>query len=223
MKMSTILVVEDEVSIQKILFTCLTEAGYEVCIAGDGREAVEQFQNRQFDLILLDIMLPYLNGYEVCKKIREESNVPVIMLTALDDENNMIKGFELKIDDYITKPFSMSVVVKRVQAVLRRAKGNDMSHLLTYKNLAIDLAGHVIYKDDQPVTLTTKEFEIVCLLVKNKGRVFTRDNLLDAIWGVDYYGDERLINTHIRNIRRKLGDDIIVTVRGVGYRVDKEN
>ncbi len=221
--MSRILVVEDETSIQKLLFTCLTEVGYDVCVAGDGREALRQFEQDAFDLVLLDIMLPHLNGYEVCKRIREQSDVPVIMLTALDDENNMMKGFDLKIDDYITKPFSMSVVVKRVQAVLRRSKGNESANMLKYKNLAIDTVGHVIYLDHKPVTLTTKEFDIVHLLVKNKGRVFTRDNLLDAIWGVGYYGDERLINTHIRNIRRKLGDDIIVTVRGVGYRVDKEN
>lgn len=221
--MSRILVVEDESSIQKILFTCLTEAGYEVCVAGDGREALNQFEKEAFDLILLDIMLPYINGYEVCKKIRETSNVPIIMLTALDDENNQIRGFNMKIDDYITKPFSMSVVVKRVQAVLRRTSHSQNNTMLTYKNLSIDLTGHVIYKDNKPVTLTTKEFEIVSLLVKNKGRVFTRDNLLDSVWGIDYYGDERLINTHIRNIRRKLGDDIISTVRGVGYRVDRES
>ncbi len=221
--MSRILVVEDESSIQKILFTCLTEAGYEVCVAGDGREALNQFEKEAFDLILLDIMIPYINGYEVCKKIRETSNVPIIMLTALDDENNQIRGFNMKIDDYITKPFSMSVVVKRVQAVLRRTSHSQNNTMLTYKNLSIDLTGHVIYKDNKPVTLTTKEFEIVSLLVKNKGRVFTRDNLLDSVWGIDYYGDERLINTHIRNIRRKLGDDIISTVRGVGYRVDRES
>ncbi|MDO5293673.1 MAG: response regulator transcription factor [bacterium] len=221
--MKRILVVEDETSIQKIVFTCLTEAGYEVCVAGDGREALNQFNNSVFDLILLDIMLPYINGYEVCKKIRESSNVPIIMLTALDDENNQIKGFSMDIDDYITKPFSMSVVVKRVEAVLRRASNSDETNLVKYKNIAIDLNGRVIYRDGKEVTLTTKEFEIVSLLVKNQGRVFTRDNLLDSIWGIDYYGDERLINTHIRNIRRKLGDDIISTVRGVGYRVDKEN
>ncbi|MDO5519032.1 MAG: response regulator transcription factor [bacterium] len=221
--MKRILVVEDETSIQKIVFTCLTEAGYEVCVAGDGREALEQFNSSTFDLILLDIMLPYINGYEVCKKIRESSNVPIIMLTALDDENNQIKGFSMDIDDYITKPFSMSVVVKRVEAVLRRASNSEPTNMIHYKNIAIDLNGHVIYRDGKEITLTTKEFEIVSLLVKNQGRVFTRDNLLDSIWGIDYYGDERLINTHIRNIRRKLGDNIISTVRGVGYRVDKEN
>ena len=220
--MEKILVVEDELEIQEIISAFLEEAGYEVVGASDGLEGIEAFNRENFDLILLDIMLPKIDGYVVCEMIRKTSNVPIIMLTALDGEEDELKGFELKVDDYVTKPFSAPLLLKRVEAVLRRSRKEEVlqEECIRFQNLKLDKAGYKVYKDDQLVEMKTKEFELIKLLLENRGRVLTREMILNKIWGYDFYGEERVVDTHIKNIRHKLEIPFIETIRGVGYRID---
>ncbi len=218
-----ILVIEDEVSIQNILRIFLEDAGYQVTLADDGMDGIAAFHKDSFDLVLLDIMMPRLDGYSVCEMIRNESSTPVILLTALDDEDNQMKGFNLLADDYITKPFSMPLVLKRMEAVLRRARSGEKSSVLVYQNVQLDTENYKVFVEGKEVTLTAREFDILRLLMENQGRVFTREQLLDIIWNYDYLGDDKIINTHIKNIRKKLGVDCIETIRGVGYRIDKNH
>lgn len=220
--MERILVVEDELQIQEIIRAFLEEAGYEVVGASDGLVGIEAFKKEQFDLVLLDIMLPKIDGYVVCEMIRRESKVPVIMLTALDGEEDELKGFELEVDDYVRKPFSASLLLKRVEAVLRRSKGKtqvDDTHII-FDTLDLDKAGYKVYKNKQLIEMTVKEFEVLKMLLENRGRVLTRENILNGVWGYDYFGEERVVDTHIKNIRHKLEIDFIETIRGVGYRID---
>ncbi len=218
-----ILVIEDEASIQNILRIFLEDAGYQVTLADDGMDGIAAFHKDSFDLVLLDIMMPRLDGYSVCEMIRNESSTPIILLTALDDEDNQMKGFNLLADDYITKPFSMPLVLKRMEAVLRRAWSGEKSSLLVYQNVQLDTENYKVFVEGKEVTLTAREFDILRLLMENQGRVFTREQLLDIIWNYDYLGDDKIINTHIKNIRKKLGVDCIETIRGVGYRIDKNH
>lgn len=218
-----ILVIEDEASIQNILRIFLEDAGYQVTLADDGMDGIAAFHKDSFDLVLLDIMMPRLDGYSVCEMIRNESSTPVILLTALDDEDNQMKGFNLLADDYITKPFSMPLVLKRIEAVLRRARSGEKSSVLAYQNVQLDTENYKVFVEGKGVTLTAREFDILRLLMENQGRVFTREQLLDIIWNYDYLGDDKIINTHIKNIRKKLGVDCIETIRGVGYRIDKNH
>lgn len=218
-----ILVIEDEASIQNILRIFLEDAGYQVTLADDGMDGIAAFHKDSFDLVLLDIMMPRLDGYSVCEMIRNESSTPVILLTALDDEDNQMKGFNLLADDYITKPFSMPLVLKRMEAVLRRARSGEKSSVLAYQNVQLDTENYKVFVEGKEVTLTVREFDILRLLMENQGRVFTREQLLDIIWNYDYLGDDKIINTHIKNIRKKLGVDCIETIRGVGYRIDKNH
>lgn len=218
-----ILVIEDEVSIQNILRIFLEDAGYQVTLADDGMDGIAAFHKDSFDLVLLDIMMPRLDGYSVCEMIRNESSTPVILLTALDDEDNQMKGFNLLADDYITKPFSMPLVLKRMEAVLRRARSGEKSSVLVYQNVQLDTENYKVFVEGKEITLTAREFDILRLLMENQGRVFTREQLLDIIWNYDYLGDDKIINTHIKNIRKKLGVDCIETIRGVGYRIDKNH
>ena len=218
-----ILVIEDEASIQNILRIFLEDAGYQVTLADDGMDGIAAFHKDSFDLVLLDIMMPRLDGYSVCEMIRNESSTPVILLTALDDEDNQMKGFNLLADDYITKPFSMPLVLKRMEAVLRRARSGEKSSVLVYQNVQLDTENYKVFVEGKEVTLTAREFDILRLLMENQGRVFTREQLLDIIWNYDYLGDDKIINTHIKNIRKKLGVDCIETIRGVGYRIDKNH
>ena len=218
-----ILIIEDETAIQKILSEPLTFAGYDVTIASDGMQGINTFHGQKFDLILLDIMLPKIDGYTVCEMIRQESQIPIILLTALDTEDAQIKGFDKLADDYITKPFSIKLVLKRVEALLRRTSSDVVSDILHYKEISLHEAERKVTVLGNEVTLTHLEFEILLLLLKNKGRVFTRDDLLNFVWGYDFVGDEKGVNFHIMNLRRKLGVDCIETVRGVGYRIAKEN
>ena len=218
-----ILVIEDEASIQNILRIFLEDAGYQVTLADDGMDGIAAFHKDSFDLVLLDIMMPRLDGYSVCEMIRNESSTPVILLTALDDEDNQMKGFNLLADDYITKPFSMPLVLKRIEAVLRRTRSGEKSSLLVYQNVQLDTENYKVFVEGKEVTLTVREFDILRLLMENQGRVFTREQLLDIIWNYDYLGDDKIINTHIKNIRKKLGVDCIKTIRGVGYRIDKNH
>ena len=222
--MKKILVIEDEKNIQNIIKEFLESAKYEVNTADDGLEGINLIQNNNYDLILLDIMMPKIDGFLVCEMIRKNSNVPIIILTALTDEESQLKGFDRLADDYITKPFSMPIVLKHIEAILRRSENvNKKVDVLKYKNISLNIENYDVFVDNQKVALTFREFEILKLLLENQGKVFTRDNILNSIWNYDYFGDDKIVNTHIKNIRKKLGYDYIETVRGVGYRIDKEN
>lgn len=222
----TILVVEDEKSIQKIIRAFLEDAGYTVILAGDGIDGIEKFHRYNPNLVLLDLMLPKIDGFAVCEILRKESRVPIIMLTALDDDADQMKGFDALADDYITKPFSMPLVVRHIEAVLRRAQQDSPVEELSvihYKNIAVNTDSLTVHVDGEAVALTTREFEILRFLLENQDKVITRENLMDSIWGYEYFGDEKIVNTHIKNIRRKLGVDYIETIRGAGYKIEKEN
>ena len=223
--MQKILVVEDDLDIQELLQNFLQEAGYDVAVANDGVEALSLYASDQFDLILLDIMLPKIDGFSVCELIRKQSQIPIIMLTALSGEEEQIRGLDLQVDDYITKPFSMPVLVRKIAAVLRRSnhQKDDKHFTISYQNLVLDLDSYTAIMGGNTYELTQREFEVLRELLTHQGRVMTRQNLLDKLWRYDFYGDERVVDTHIKNLRKKLGIDFIQTIRGVGYKIDKEN
>jgi len=224
-----ILIIEDEVAIQNILKNYLEDAGYEVAVADDGMEGYQAFQNGSFDLILLDIMMPKIDGYVVLEMIRKVSSIPILMITAMGDVIDQIKAFELKVDDYITKPFDMKLVLMRVEAMLRRSGINERElkieedHLLKYQDLVMDIVGIEVFEAGNKLELTHKEFEILKLLLTNQNQVFTREMLLEKLWGYDFFGNPKVVNVHIQNLRKKLTRDYIETVRGVGYKIAKEN
>ena len=222
--MQKISIVEDDIDIQDILKNHLMDAGYEVAIASDGVAGIAMFDDT-IDLVLLDIMLPKIDGFTVCELIRKQSSVPIIMLTALNGEDEQIRGLDLQVDDYITKPFSMPILVRKIGAVLRRSSmiPEQEHQTITYKNLVLDMDSYTAVVDDVSFDLTQREFEVLRELLLNQGRVLTRQNLLDKLWKYDFYGDERVVDTHIKNLRKKLGIDFIQTIRGVGYKIDKEN
>ncbi|MCC0645039.1 MULTISPECIES: response regulator transcription factor [unclassified Clostridioides] len=219
-----ILVIEDDIDIQNIIKTFLENAGYIIITANDGLDGIEKFKRQQFDLILLDILMPKIDGFVVCEMIRNESNIPIIILTALDEETDQVKGFELKVDDYITKPFSTIVLLKRVEAVLRRIGDKEENHedreFLLYRDINIDVEGYKVFVNGKKIELTAREFEVLKELIEHKGRVLTRENLINSLWKYDFLGDERVVDTHIKNLRKKLDVDYIETIRGVGYRID---
>ena len=222
--MKKILVIEDEKDIQNIIKAFLENADYKVETADDGLEGINLIQKNSYDLVLLDIMMPKIDGFVVCEMIRKNSNIPIIILTALTDEESQLKGFDKLADDYITKPFSMPIVLKHIEAIFRRTdNNNETSNILKYKNLMLNTENYEVYVDNQKVSLTYREFEILKLFLENQGKVFSRDNILNSIWNYDYFGDDKIVNTHIKNIRKKLGYDYIETVRGVGYKIDKED
>ncbi|WP_294498348.1 response regulator transcription factor [uncultured Gemmiger sp.] len=219
-----ILVIEDEESIRNVIRAFLEDAGYTVLTAADGAEGIDRFRRFSPDLVLLDVLLPKVDGFTVCKTLRRESRVPILLLTALGDEDSQMQGFDALADDYITKPFSMPVVLKRIEAVLRRSEpGGAEPPVLRYKNIVLDTDSLTVTVDSVPVALTAREFEILKLLLENQGRVLSREQLLDGVWGYDYLGDGKIINTHIKNIRKKLGVDCIQTIRGAGYKIENEN
>ena len=220
--MERILVVEDDFDIAEMLQTWLMETGYGVEVAQDGLRALDVFEAGRFDLVLLDLMLPKLDGFGVCEWIRARSDVPVVMLTALDGEEEQLRGYDLRIDDYVTKPFSMPVLLRKIAAILRRCGDReDARRVLTYRDLTLDLDAYRAERDGRDLELTTREFECLRELIQNQGRVMTYQMLVQRIWNYDYLGDERVIYSHIKNLRRKLQADYIHTVRGVGYRVEK--
>lgn len=222
--MKKILVVEDELDIQEMLCAYLRDAGYLPQAANNGIEALNSFRKNTFHLILLDLMLPKLNGYRVCEQIRKESSIPIIMLTALDSEAEQLKGFDYMIDDYVTKPFSMPILLRKIAAILRRENREETSsRCLYYKNLSLDLDAYQATRSGTRLELTVREFELLRELIKNQGKVLTRSILLGRIWNYDFLGDERIVDTHIKNLRKKLKEDYIETVRGVGYCVEKIN
>lgn len=221
--MKKILIIEDETAIRKILSEPLSCAGYEVTEASDGLEGINAFHRQKFDLILLDILLPKIDGYTVCEMIRQESRVPIILLTALDAEADQIKGFDKLADDYITKPFSVRLVLKRVEALLRRSAEDTETDVIRFREITLSETERQVYVFGNKIPLTHLEYEILLLLLKNRGRVFTRDELLNYVWGYDFAGYEKGVNFHIMNLRKKLNVDYIETVRGVGYKIAKEN
>jgi two-component system response regulator VanR len=218
-----ILIVEDDGDIQELLQNFLEDAGYYVTLAGDGVEAMTQFHKKKYDLVLLDILLPKIDGYSICELIRKESTVPIIMVTALDSEENQIKGFDLEIDDYVTKPFSMEILLRKISAVLRRTANKPRCNQISYQGLILDIDGYQTCMNGKMIDLTLREFELLRELLAHQGKVLTRQMLLNRLWEYDFYGDERVVDTHIKNLRKKLGIDYIETIRGVGYRIDKEN
>lgn len=222
--MRKILIVEDDKDIQVLLTTFLANEGYHITITNDGVDAITEFSKSNYDLILLDLMLPKINGYGVCEYIRKYSNIPIIMLTALDTEHDQMKGFEYSIDDYITKPFSIQILIKKIEAILRRSsKSNSKNNKILYRDLIVDPDNCTTSIKGKSILLTPRELGLLSVLLENKGRVLSRQQLLDSLWKYDFYGDERVIDTHIKNLRRKLNVDYIETIRGFGYRIDIEN
>jgi DNA-binding response OmpR family regulator len=224
---ATILLVDDEESVQKLLTYPLERDGFRVVQARDGDEALRRFDAQRFDLVVLDLMLPKMDGLEVCKRLRARSSVPIIMLTARDDELDKVVGLELGADDYITKPFSIREFRSRVRALLRRAAAprqeSPEPESIELDGLRIDSARRTVELDGKPVQLTYVEFELLRALASSPGRVFTRSQLLEQLWGDSAYREQRTIDVHIRHLREKLEPDpreprLIFTVRGVGYR-----
>jgi len=227
--MTRILIVEDEKSFSEPLSFLLGREGYEVEVAEDGIDALAKFEKLGADLILLDLMLPGLNGTEVCRQIRATSNVPIIMLTAKDDEVDVVVGLELGADDYVTKPYQARVLLARVRAVLRRGSetsdnGSDSS-IVEVRNLKLDAGRHLVTYEGKSIALPLKEFELLEYLMRNAGRVLTREQLIDRIWGSDYVGDTKTLDVHIKRLRAKFEKDsanpeLIQTVRGLGYKME---
>ncbi|SFH58384.1 two-component system, OmpR family, alkaline phosphatase synthesis response regulator PhoP [Tindallia magadiensis] len=224
----TILVVDDEENILELIRFNLERSGYHVLVAGNGSEALNVLDNRPVDLVVLDLMLPDIDGVEICKTIRKSekhSNLPIIMLTAKSEEIDRILGLELGADDYMTKPFSVKELAARIKTILRRVENTNQgdSKKLIIKNLEIDLIRHEVRVKGDLVELTLKEYDLLKILMSNKGKVLSRNYLLDEVWGYDYFGETRTVDVHIRNIRKKIGDDgleeYIETVRGVGYKI----
>ena len=226
--MEKILIADDNLQITKILSEFAKKEGYEPMAAYDGDQALELFQKEQFVMILLDVMMPRRDGFEVCREIRKASNVPIIMITARGEDFERIMGLDIGADDYIVKPFSPGEVIARVRAVLRRIDGSrkdGQGYSLTYDNLTISLENASVTIDGQKIALTKKELEILWTLLGNRGKIFSRDNLLSTLWGYDYPGDNRTVDNHIKRLRAKL-DKIphpntqIKTIWGMGYKFE---
>lgn len=226
--MQKILVADDEMRIRMLVCDFLKKEGYETIEAGDGQEALDEFEkNRDTALIILDIMMPEVDGWEACRRIREVSDVPIIMLTARSEEFDQLMGFEAGADDYVTKPFSPKVLVMRIAALLKRsAAEKQSSSKLTLDGLKIDEEAHEVYLNDKLLDLTLKEYDIILKLMSSTGRVFKREQLLDSIWGYDYTGDTRTVDSHVARLRTKLGDwgsEHLKTVYGIGYKIEIPN
>ena len=227
--MTRILIVEDEASFSEALAFLLTKEGFETAIAEDGRQAIKMFNADGADLILLDLMIPEVSGVEVCRTIRTQSQVPIIMLTAKDAEIDKVVGLELGADDYVTKPYSSRELIARIKAVLRRGLTEDGSDqdqdLLEVGPIRLNIGKHQVFVNGNPVALPLKEFELLEFLMRNSGRVLTRSQLIDRVWGGDYYGDTKTLDVHIKRLRAKVEADpanpiLIQTIRGLGYKLE---
>ena len=226
MEKMKILVVDDESRMRKLVKDFLTRAGYQVLEAGDGMEAMDLFyEDKDIALIILDVMMPKMDGWQVCREVREHSKVPIIMLTARSEERDELQGFELGVDEYISKPFSPKILVARVGAILRRINGTDMSDILDAGGIKIDKAAHSVMIDDKPIDLSYKEFELLTYFVENQGIALSREKILNNVWNYDYFGDARTIDTHVKKLRSKLGDkgEYIKTIWGMGYKFEVES
>ena len=221
--MSKILVVDDESRMRKLVRDFLVKKGYDVQEAGDGEEALERFyEEKDIALIILDVMMPKMDGWEVCREIRKESKVPIIMLTARTDERDELLGFELGVDEYIAKPFSPKILVARVEAILRRTSAIGSEETLKAGAIEIDKTAHEIRIDGTPVDLSFKEFELLTYFVENQGIALSREKILNSVWNYDYYGDARTIDTHVKKLRSKMRGhgDYIKTIWGMGYKFE---
>ena len=220
-----ILVVDDESRMRKLVKDFLTREGYTVLEAGDGMEAMDIFYaNKDIALIILDVMMPKMDGWQVCREIRESSKVPIIMLTARSEERDELQGFDLGVDEYISKPFSPKILVARVNAILRRTLGTDGGDILSAGGITIDKAAHIVKIDGKPVELSFKEFELLAYFVENQGIALSREKILNNVWNYDYFGDARTIDTHVKKLRSKLGEkgEYIRTIWGMGYKFEVE-
>ena len=218
-----ILVVDDESRMRKLVKDFLTKSNYEVIEAEDGAQAIDLFfEQNDIALIILDVMMPNMDGWQVCKEIREYSKVPIIMLTAKSDERDELQGFELGVDEYISKPFSPKILVARVEAILRRTSQASADEVIEAGGILINKAAHSVLVDGQPVDLSYKEFELLTYFVENKGIALSREKILNSVWNYDYFGDARTIDTHVKKLRSKLGDRgrYIKTIWGMGYKFE---
>lgn len=218
-----ILVVDDESRMRKLVKDFLSKKGYIVLEAGDGEEAVDIFMNnKDIGLIILDVMMPKMDGWETCKEIRKFSQVPIIMLTAKSDERDELLGFELGIDEYITKPFSPKILVARVEAILRRTGQDAGNDVLSAGGIVIDKSAHQASVDGKPMELSFKEFELLTYFLENQGIALSREKILNSVWNYDYFGDARTIDTHVKKLRSKMGEkgEYIKTVWGMGYKFE---
>lgn len=222
--MKKIIIADDEELIRKLVCDFLTKEGYEALQAADGEEALSLYESYpDTALLIMDIMMPVMDGWEACRKLRKKSNVPVIMLTARSQEFDELMGFEVGADDYVTKPFSPSVLMKRVAALLRRENASGSNDVISLDGLDLDQNAHSVILDGEPVSLTLKEYSILLKLLSMANRVFTREQLLDDIWGFDFYGDIRTVDSHVARLRTKLGEwglKYIKTIYGTGYKIE---
>ncbi|WP_300079530.1 response regulator transcription factor [Propioniciclava sp.] len=222
--MSIVLIVEDEESYREALEFMLTREGFDVITAADGAEGLAAFDRHGADIVLLDVMMPGLSGTEVCRRLRQRSSVPIIMVTARDAEIDKVVGLELGADDYVTKPFSHRELVARVRAVLRRGQDAELlPDVIEASGVRMDVERHEVFVDGEPVRLALKEFELLEMLLRNSGRVMTRGQLIDRVWGADYVGDTKTLDVHVKRLRGKIETDpgnpqILLTVRGLGYK-----
>lgn len=221
-----ILVVDDEVRMRKLVKDFLVRQGYAVIEAGDGVEAMDIFYNeKDIALVILDVMMPKMDGWEVLREIREHSDTPVIMLTARGEEKDELLGFELGVDEYISKPFSPKILVARVEAILRRTQDAEADSIVSAGGIIIDKSAHIVKIDDQVIELSFKEFELLTYFVENQGIALSREKILNNVWNYDYFGDARTIDTHVKKLRSKLGEkgELIKTIWGMGYKFEVQS
>ncbi len=222
--MAKILIVDDEINIRRVVREYAEFEGYEVYEAEDGMDAVEMVKEHNYDLIIMDVMMPKLDGFSTCKEIKKYKTIPVIMLSARGEEYDKLFGFELGIDDYVVKPFSPKELMARVKVVISRnkVKEAEIPDKVSFDGLMIDLAGREVYVDGEKASMTPKEYDLLFFLVKNKNLALTRDRLLEEVWGYDFFGDDRTVDTHIKMLRNSLGQyrKFIVTLRGMGYKFE---
>jgi DNA-binding response OmpR family regulator len=221
-----ILVVDDESRMRKLVKDFLVKSDYEVLEAGDGEEAVDIFfSDKNIALIVLDVMMPKMDGWQVCREIRKHSRIPIIMLTARSDERDELQGFELGVDEYISKPFSPKILVARIEAILRRTVNSGKEESLVCGCIEVDKTAHRVIADGQEIELSYKEFELLTYFIENKGIALSREKILNNVWNYDYFGDARTIDTHVKKLRNKLGEkagDMIKTIWGMGYKMEEE-
>ena len=226
MEQLKILVVDDETRMRKLVGDFLKKSGYQVIEAADGSAALDIFFEQQdIALIILDVMMPKMDGWQVCKELRAYSKVPIIMLTAKSEERDELLGFELGVDEYITKPFSPKILVARVEAILRRVGAGSSDDMLEAGGIVVDRAAHGVMIDGEPVDLSYKEFELLVFFMENIGMALSREKILNSVWNYDYYGDARTIDTHVKKLRSKMGlkGDLIKTIWGLGYKLSVDS
>ena len=226
MERPKILVVDDEARMRKLVKDFLVKSGYEVLEAEDGSRALDIFfEQKDIALLILDVMMPKIDGWEVCREIRQYSKLPIIMLTAKSDERDELQGFQLGVDEYISKPFSPKILVARVEAILRRVGGPAVGETLEAGGIVIDKAAHSVTIDGKSVDLSYKEFELLTYFVENKGIALSREKILNNVWNYDYFGDARTIDTHVKKLRSKIGEkgEMIKTIWGVGYKLSVDS